>query len=184
MPTQATAKTISVTIEGPSDRLTGYLFFWVKAVTGFEHHNHCAKCLKGPFLKTSHQWAPPLHVRREFELPRSAKALYICGVSQKGYAFNLHAPCQPDATAERIVVPMVDDQRLVIEGARLMAIPPLPCGWKGLGREFTTCRNYQFGCAYFGYPDKQHSIGHEIRAGVKPEVAQKGLVKRKKNRSF
>ena len=148
------SRSIFVTIEGPAGKtdLTGYMFFWAKAVVGFVPTHHCAKCLKGPFMKTSGQWAPPLGTRREFILPPAARALYICGVSRKGYDKNLHAPVEHEEGAPLIVIPMLDDQQLFIENAKLMAIPPLPDGWNGLPKSFTTCRNWAWAGSVFGYP--------------------------------
>ena len=146
---------IYVTFNGPvgQKRVLGYPYLWIKAVTGFCRTEHCARCLKGPFLKPTNDWAPPPNVRTAYALPRNAVALYICGVSRRGYQFNLHAPVAlADDDAPRIEMPMIDDQSLLVEHAKLLDIPPLKERWKGLDRTFTTCRNFQFGVAHFGYP--------------------------------
>lgn len=152
-----TRRVIAVTFAGPGPKVSGYPYLWVKAVTGFVHTAHCAKCLKGPFLKTSNDWVPPPNVRKEYELPAKAKALYICGVSRQGYAHNLHAPCEY-APGEVFSIEMVDRQTLIVEDARLLTIPALPDKWRGLPKSFTTCRNFRWAVATFGWPEKGRSL--------------------------
>ena len=155
-------RSIFVTFEGHGRRVVGYTFLWIKSVHGFDARFHCAKCLKGTFLKPTGDWVPPLNVRKEYVLAPKAKALYICGVSRRGYAFNLHAPCQPDDSAPPLVVPMTDDQRLVIEQATLMTIPSVPNGWNGLPESYTSCRNWAWACSVFGWPASQKSLTPDV----------------------
>ena len=165
-------RVIRVMFEGTGPRVTGYPYLWIKAVTGFDHRAHCARCLKGPFLKATGDWVPPPNHWHEYTVPASAKALYICGVSKKGYVFNLHAPCLPENDvpfAGRLrhhagfAMPLMDEQRLVVEGAVLMEIPALPDGWHHLPKSFTRCRNFQFGVQYFGWPEPGRSLLEDCR---------------------
>ena len=130
-------------------QLVGYPFFWVKGVQGFDPSEHCAKCLPGPFLVN---WQRPFPMNQEIHLkmPKSCRSIYICGVADAGYRHNLHAPIIPDALAPVIEIPMVMGQTMFIHGAHLLEIPALPANWKGRNSSFTTCRNFQFGVAYFG----------------------------------
>ena len=142
-------RSLFLTFEGPGPRVLGYRLLWVKAVVGFDANNHCARCLRGPILKSARELAAA-NVRKEFVMPKNARAIYICGVSSKGYHFNLHAPCVPDEAAGPTIIPMTNGQRLIIENAALLPINPLPLGFAGRGPEFTTCRNWQFGVQTFG----------------------------------
>ena len=59
------------------------------------------------------------------------------------------APLVDDPNAREFEMPMVRGQ-LIVRGAHLLEIPPLKDGFLGEDRTFTTCRNFQFGVAYFG----------------------------------
>jgi hypothetical protein len=74
------------------------------------------------------------------------------------------------STTDGFTVLMVDSQRLIVEGARLLDIPELPDGWRGLPQAFTRCRNWRFGVATFGYrdPDPQRSFDLSPRLVRKP----------------
>ena len=150
-------RSIFVTFKGRGPRVVGYPYLWVKNVVGFDARFHCAKCLRGQFLKQSNDWVPPPNVRTEYELGPKARAIYICGVSRRGYEFNLHAPCVPAPGAPQISIPMTDGQWLLLENAAVEPIPLLPEGFKGLQKAYWSCRNFQFGVAVFGYPDTQRS---------------------------
>ena len=129
--------------------LVGYSYWWVKGVTGFDPRQHCAKCLPGPFLVN---WQRPFPMNQEITVKTigSVRAVYVCGVSQAGYRYNFHAPLVDDPDARDVEMPMVKGQTLIVRGAHLLEIPPLPDGTLGKDRSFTTCRNFQFGYAYFG----------------------------------
>ena len=166
------SSSIFVTFEGRGPKVTGYAFLWCKAVCGFRPQFHCAACLAGPFLKPAGTWAPPPNVRTEYVLPPSAKAMYVCGVSSpRGYATNLHAPCRP-APGEGFEMPMVDGQRLIVEGATLMDIPPLPDKWRGLTPAFTRCRNWRFGVSQFGYRDPDAQRSFDLTPRLRKRTAQ------------
>lgn len=146
-----------LTIHG-SDNLRGYPYYWIKAVKGFNGENHCARCLVGPFV---HVRADAWPMNRPVALDlKGAKYGYICGVSDEGYAKNLHLPFLPEAGA-RVEMKLVKGQTIVLEGGRLLPIPGLPDRWCNLPRAFTTCRNFQFGVAYFNgqHQMKQRRLG-------------------------
>ena len=129
--------------------LVGYPYFWLKGVTGFDPRQHCAKCLPGPFL-INYQRPFPMNQEIEVKVVGSVRAAYLCGVAEAGYRYNLHAPMVPDPHARDIEVPMVKGQKLIIRGGHLLEIPPVKDGFLGKDKTFTTCRNWQFGIAYFG----------------------------------
>lgn len=128
--------------------VVGYKHLWIKSVEGFRHDVHCARCLKGHFVRPMPQVNEPLTLT----VGGPILAFYVCGVSYHGYASNLHVPIVPDPDAAPIKVRMTDHQWLTVEGARILEIPPLQKGWQGLTKPFWSCRNFQFAVAAFGYP--------------------------------
>lgn len=138
--------------------MRGYPYLWIKTVEGFNPREHCAKCLKGNFIRTGGHYIPPVNEWRTIDVPAQAKAIYVCGVSSGGYAQNLHAPLVPDQDADPIHIEMTHGQALIVEGAKMLRIPPLPDRWHGLPKSFTSCRNFQFAVATFGYPERGRSL--------------------------
>ena len=76
------------------------------------------------------------------------ECLYLCGNSGT-WKLNLHIAFH-HAPGETIVQATYNGYQVVIENARRLPIPGLPRQWHGLPGEFTTCRNYQFGVAFYG----------------------------------
>jgi hypothetical protein len=147
-----------VTLEG-GPNLERFRFWWCKAVTGFAPRRrdgrpqHCAECLRGPFLKPGGQYAPAMNVATPYVVPAGAVCLYFCGVSdwRRGGSWpnNFHAPLVP-APGQRVELPMFAGQTFRARDATLLPIPPLPDGFAGLPLACTRCRNYRFGVAQFG----------------------------------
>ena len=135
-------------------RLSGYRYWWVKGVKGFNPKEHCAMCLLGPFLGN---WKEPgnfpMHKDVPLPLAPGVLALYICGVSFRGYDNNFHLPLMQDDKAPGFDIPMIDGQTMHVEGAHRLGIPPLEKGAYGKPAAFTTCRNFQWAAAYFGIDD-------------------------------
>ena len=157
---------IRLIFTGSGPRVRGYPYLWIKSVEGFNHREHCAKCLKGDFIRTGGHYVPPVNEWRELPMPPKAKAIYVCGVSSAGYAHNLHAPLVPDPGADPIHIELMHGQSLVIEHAKMLIIPPLPDRWHGLPKVFTSCRNFQFAVSLFGYPDgSRRSLLHGGTSG-------------------
>ena len=125
-----------------------FRFLWLKKVHGFDPAVHCAKCLLGSYVKG----LPFRGTKTGFTLDTDvemgeAKYLYLCGVAGR-WADNLHLAMEA-APGERVCY---DDARIfvLVEGARLLAIPELPESVSSLlTRPFHTCRNYRFGWEYF-----------------------------------
>ena len=134
-----------VMADGPAVRR--YRWFWIRAVTGFDPRFHCARCLRGRWLhRTSTPW--PADGRLVFAF-RPGEVAYVCGVTRR-WSDNLHVAIDPWTPGEGAEAPMLGGGVLCIEGGIRLEIPALPDGWRGLGREFTKCRNFQFGVAWSG----------------------------------
>ena len=129
-------------------KLEGFRYFWAKYVRGFDPAHHCAKCLVGDWSKHT-RMGMALPVEFGFDESKDFRFVYICGVSSIGYQSNLHIVLEPEDDAS-CSVKAFNGTVFDIQGARRLLIPPLPDGWQGKDRKYTTCRNFQFGVAYFG----------------------------------
>lgn len=130
-----------------ADRLTGFTQFWLRYVHGFSPHFHCQKSLRGfndPRFKRGMQ------IGESFELLDDSRYayIYVCGVTPRQYP-GLHLALKPDASAVARVL-TYNGIEIAVAGARQLEIPPLPDGFAGMSRKYTTCRNWQFGVKYYG----------------------------------
>ena len=137
----------------PPGRIEGFRFLWAFYVSGFRPDRHCQPCFRGRRVaefatgtaRSGHQYV--------FDQIDRYPYLYICGVGAGPVNLhgerNLHLPLEycEGASVERTTW---NGYRIRVDDARELPIPPLPDGWRGLGPEFTRCRNYRFGVAYFG----------------------------------
>ena len=127
-------------------KVTGFRYFWLKYIRGFDPTVHCAKCLIGDY---SQKVSLNMPVNTEIELNEFSdfKCLYLCGVI--GYRNNLHIPFVPsDNENDIITTETYRGDKVIITGARRLPIPPLEKGYTSLSQAFTSCRNYQFGVSY------------------------------------
>ena len=128
-------------------RTSRFRFLWLKHVSGFDERHHCAKGLVGRYAKLfPYNGAKAGSV---FEGPLEGPEtpfLYLCGVTGR-WADNLHVAMAPDPGG---AILHHDANCIVrVEGWRRLEIPPLPPEVAaGLTKDFTTCRNYQFGHHY------------------------------------
>lgn len=124
-----------------------YRFLWAKYVNGFNDNAHCANCLRGKRTEYLGVNAP---TNIEFAMDESPNwdFIYLCGVTYAGYEFNLHLPV---AYSFGDTASFTDHAGLTFtfHNAREVGIPPLPDGFMGYDRSFTTCRNFQFGWEYY-----------------------------------
>ncbi|MDF1565305.1 MAG: hypothetical protein P1V51_19870 [Deltaproteobacteria bacterium] len=135
-------------------KLEGFRQFWMKYVRGANPRKHCQKGLVGPVSpKIKIETLPLATVIDLDEVPTAAwDYLYICGVHQRlQWSQNFHMPLRlkPGSVA---VLRTWNGYEFRVKHAELLEIPALPEGWKGLAAEFTTCRNFQFAVARYGYP--------------------------------
>jgi hypothetical protein len=129
---------------GNARQIHGFKYLWLMYLTGFRPDRHCLACFEGLRSRRIHPWMPL--GQRIILNEAHEKYLYLCGVSDEGWASNLHIAMTPRAGSS-IIEATYNGLRVEISGAVKLDIPPLPDGFRGLPREFTTCRNYQFGVA-------------------------------------
>ena len=127
--------------------LRGFTYLWLKYVSGFNPAVHCA----GGLVGTYHEFGSPvvLPARHRLDATR-APVFYLCGVSETQWADNLHVPFIY-APGEEVVTATYHGVAIHIANARRQDIPWIEDGWNSFPRSYTTCRNWQFGVAFFGY---------------------------------
>lgn len=130
--------------------MASYWYFWGMYVNGFNDSEHCKKCLLG---KQSKRVA--LSTRAEAWVPMSEhdyKYVYLCagyGTRKAGtWSKNVHIALQHEKGAELVEYEAADGLTIAIRNAKILPIPALEDGFRGLGRNYTTCRNFQFGTHY------------------------------------
>jgi hypothetical protein len=143
----------AVTVIGPSDKLEGFIFgFWAKFVNGFNPMEHCQACLYGPREK---RIGLEMTTNKEIALKERQVAtnpyFYICGVTSR-WRNNFHLAMEW-AKGEEARGVTFNGFEISVTDAREIPIPPLPDGFAGLPKSFTTCRNFQFAVDRFGLPE-------------------------------
>ena len=96
-------------------KVTGFRYFWLKYIRGFDPTVHCAKCLIGDY---SQKVSLNMPVNTEIELNEFTdfKCLYLCGVI--GYRNNLHIPFVPsDNENDIITAETYRGDKVIITGA-------------------------------------------------------------------
>ena len=147
---------IVITVEGSKGgaATSRFTYLWAKHVQGFNPKHHCAACLRGPWEKTIQRGMKdgeyPIHLLGPY--------FYICGVAPDyRYVDNFHLAVRP-AEGRIAVADTFCGTRFTIYGAEQIPITPLPDGFDGRGRKYTTCRNFQFAVQQFGLPKDEPSL--------------------------
>ncbi|MGH7717147.1 MAG: hypothetical protein ACREML_14275 [Vulcanimicrobiaceae bacterium] len=114
----------------------------------FNPAQHCAQCLIGEYVDAFGTKMPDGQVS-QVELAEG-EFLYLCGVSQPyRWPLNFHLALRPveDGFAQG---KLYTGDALLVTGAE--AVPIAPDGaiaaFPGRGKEYLTCRNFQFGARY------------------------------------
>lgn len=139
--------TLKITSARPT--LTGWKYFWMKTVVGFDSGKHCARCLRGEYVKAV-GLDTPVNEDVALDYPNGT-VLYLCGVSTPyQWRNNLHLPVRVMAGAVAEVEAWNGD-RVTITGAEPMPIDGLVArrAFPTRTSAFLTCRNFQFGAQYF-----------------------------------
>lgn len=168
--------TPTLTADGP---LAGWRTLWVKFANGFDPHCHCQTCIIGWTLPSlAKKLVPGTPMGLAPGAPGTSRpwgrsslaydAIYLCGVHQSwDWSKNLHLVAIPDphSVAE---VRASTGTVFRIAGARRVEIPDLPLGYDSRGKEFTTCRNWRFGVAYYGLDPMRRAFDPLGQRGVLP----------------
>ena len=132
-----------------------FKWLWMKYVTSVNDRYHCTNCIRGRYSKLFSKHNQNLSTQNTFELNEATqgdyKALYICGVSSKGYSqkknypFNVHASILPKEGAKDTF--KFDNWVMEIENGIFLPIPEegkLPKKYMTLPPEYTTCRIFRW----------------------------------------
>jgi hypothetical protein len=133
------------------------MWLWAKYVRGVNPSRHCTNSLRGSYSKHFSKWSPSLSSSIAFDEkpPGSFGAIYLCGVSSRGYAkhlnypHNVHIAIQPeDGVSDEW---SFENWRVDIRNGRLLVIPDakdLPAQYQSLPAEFTTCRIFRWAVSW------------------------------------
>lgn len=140
---------LTIRIKSKRDRLAGWSYFWAKDVVGFAPGVHCARCLRGAYVGAIGKGMP---VNTDVPLDfAEGRILYVCGVaSPSRWVNNFHLAVRvtPGESAE---LETYNGDTVRIEGARRLEFTDTAArrDYGERDASFLTCRNFQFGAAYF-----------------------------------
>lgn len=142
-----------------SDHLPGFRHLWMRYVRDVRLDRHCIQTFVGKGDPRFHPRTTKIGDNAILDVERTP-LIYLCGVTWRSYEDNLHIALTHEV-GETFEIPTYNGYVVRGNGARVLPIPPLPDGWNGLGKDFTTCRNFQTSVAYQDL----------IRQGYKGELA-------------
>src|SRR5262249_46453875 len=132
-----------------------FVWLWAKYVRGVNDRYHCTNSIRGTYSKRLSKHNEDILREREIlldEVPyEQCSAIYICGVSSKGYRkkenypFNLHAAILPKLEASDTFA--FDGWELSVKHGLFMPIPSveeLPTKYCNLPTAYTTCRIFRW----------------------------------------
>lgn len=135
-----------------------FKWLWSKYVIDGNDKKHCTNCLKGKYSKKFSKHNENFNNDNiiVFDEENNFKAIYICGVRNKGYSqkknypHNIHAAIIPKEGAKDTWE--FEGWRLEVENGVFSHIPSieeLPLKYRSLPDEFITCRIYRWAIGYF-----------------------------------
>jgi hypothetical protein len=133
-----------------------FKWLWAKYVRGVNDAQHCTNSLRGPyskkFSKLNPQFAAGVPIVFDEQAPDSFQAIYICGVSSRGYAtrsnyaHNVHAAILPSSGTEDAWE--FDHWRLRVANGSFCRIPQsleeIPERYRKLPDAYTSCRIFRW----------------------------------------
>jgi hypothetical protein len=135
--------------------VNGFTHLWAAYVRGFNPKQHCQKAFLGRISNRIKTRTTLVGEPLILDETGDFDSLYICGVSSGSVRHrkfnNLHLPLQHQH-GETCSISTYNGYTVSVRNAILIPVPPLPEGWQGLPRNYTSCRNFQFCVHRFGYP--------------------------------
>lgn len=155
---------ITLRIDSDKALFEGYRFMWIRSVKGFNPQVHCAKCFKGNYININ-PISPkmPYETNKDYHIELDNKPLltsvlldgkvlhYFCIVSQPykweenihaGFIFKQGSKVERDFKGQHIT--LTNAKEVYFDDSVVQK------KYNHLGKEFTTCRNFQFGAYYYG----------------------------------
>lgn len=145
-----------------------FMWLWAKYVVGFNGRHHCTNSIRGSyskkFSKNNSCFAVNSSVLLDEQEWGSYEAIYVCGVSKRGYRkkenypHNVHAAIRPEIGAEGHW--SFEDWHMEVRNGRFLSIPPshkcLPDPYRSLPDEYTRCRIFRWAACYFAEESGTH----------------------------
>jgi len=137
-----------------ADRAPAFYHLWLRTVTGFKGQG-TAHCIHALNATRDARMSTKVRGENRIVLPKlglyaepGSPVNYICGVSPRGWNFNLHLALvdRPGALVEAVGF---DGTRITVEDAVALVIPEVPDGFEGRALEQTRCRNWRFAQGWF-----------------------------------
>ena len=145
---------MTLVVTGNGGTVRGFPYFWLKYIHGAETRHHCAKGLLGWYSKRVHKDLTLGLPAKLDEVPAHKwDVAYLCGNSLT-WANNVHLPLVPTA-GETVELRTYNGLTITVTNAIALPIPELPWKWRGLPKNFTTCRNFRFAVAHYGYHEPE-----------------------------
>ena len=137
-----------------------FKWLWCKYVIEGNDKKHCTNSLKGKyskkFSKHNENFNNETTIIFDEQPEDSFKAIYICGVINKGYSqkknypHNVHLAIVPKPGARCLY--QFEEWEIIIEDGMISMIPEieeLPKEYQGLPEEYVTCRIFRWSIGYF-----------------------------------
>jgi hypothetical protein len=134
-------------VRGMAKAASRFVQLWGVYVSGFDSDKHCIYCLRGKKETRLHKAMEDCDI----ELASDSPYFYLFAMGRvPKHETNVHLAVrhQPGSVAS---IGSVYGATFTIRDAYAPRIDRLPDGWNGLGKDFTSCRNFQFGVQQFGY---------------------------------
>jgi len=138
-----------------------FMWLWAKYVVGFNERYHCTNSIQGNYSRKFSKNNPRLAATSSVLFDEldwgSYGAIYVCGVSKRGYRkkqnypHNVHAAILPEMGAEDQW--SFEGWHIALHNGRFLPIPQspecLPDRYRRLAEEYTSCRIFRWAATYF-----------------------------------
>lgn len=132
-------------VRGMATASQSFVQLWGMYVKDFDPTKHCIFCLKGRKERELHRQIAD----RDYELATDFPYFYLFAMGRGDRSIsNVHLPVRPHPGAVASIGSLYG-VTFTIRDAYALRIDRLPEGWMGLNREYTSCRNFQFGAQMF-----------------------------------
>ena len=134
-------------VRGMATASQTFVQLWGMYVRDFDSTKHCIYCLKGRKETALHRQMTD----GDYELATDFPYFYLFAMGRGDRSIsNVHLPVRPHPGAVASIGSLYGVS-FTIRDAYVLRVDRLPNGWEGLGKEYTSCRNFQFGVQEFGY---------------------------------
>ena len=134
-------------VRGMATASQTFVQLWGIYVRDFDPSKHCMYCLKGRKEAALHRQMTD----GDYELATDFPYFYLFAMGRGDRSIsNVHLPVRPHPGAVATIGSLYG-VTFTLRNANALRVDRLPDGWEGLEKEYTSCRNFQFGVQEFGY---------------------------------